>query len=269
MYTILGIDAAWTAGQPSGVALVEGAPGKGWRCLCIAPSYFTFIEACRGGSVSWDKTKHPGGEPDITALLSAASRLTGGRSINLAAIDMPLSHEIITTRREADNAVSRAFSARGCGTHSPTQERPGRLGADLTSAFDDAGYPVIAGDKPVGTTPGIIEVYPHPALMKLLKANYRVPYKAGKSGKYWPGLDHRERICRLLQMYSEILSSLSGEISDIDIPLPSADACRTLSSLKSFEDSLDALVCAWIGCQYIEGNAKPYGDDSAAVWIPL
>ena len=33
---VLGIDAAWTAHNPSGVALVQQAE-QGWRCLALAP----------------------------------------------------------------------------------------------------------------------------------------------------------------------------------------------------------------------------------------
>lgn len=269
MITILGIDAAWTARQPSGVALVQGSLKCGWHCLCVAPSYQSFIQASQGADVAWDKTKHRGCEPDIPNLLSAARALTNGKATNLAAIDMPLSHAPITTRREADNAVSRSFGAQGCGTHSPTSERPGRLGADLTADFLKAGYPVIAADKPAGTLPGILEVYPHPALLALLHKEYRVPYKASKSRKYWPEAKGvSQRIDRLLEVYKEMLEALSREISDICIPLPTDPDSCTLASLKEFEDSLDALVCAWVGCLYIEDRAKAYGNETAAIWIP-
>lgn len=40
------------------------------------------------------------------------------------------------------------------------------------------------------------------------------------------------------------------------------------SGLKRYEDSLDALVCAWAGAKYLEGAAMPYGDATAAIWVP-
>ena len=38
MTTVLGIDAAWTAKNPSGVALVSRQGGQ-WMCRGLAPSY--------------------------------------------------------------------------------------------------------------------------------------------------------------------------------------------------------------------------------------
>ena len=44
---VLGIDAAWTAHNPSGVALVQRAE-QGWRCLALAPSYDAFLALAAG-----------------------------------------------------------------------------------------------------------------------------------------------------------------------------------------------------------------------------
>ena len=48
---VLGIDAAWTVHQPSGIALVQNT-AKGWSCLAFAPSYEAFIAQASGQS--WD-----------------------------------------------------------------------------------------------------------------------------------------------------------------------------------------------------------------------
>ena len=42
VHCVLGIDAAWTAHNPSGVALVQRA-AEGWQCLALAPSYDAFL----------------------------------------------------------------------------------------------------------------------------------------------------------------------------------------------------------------------------------
>lgn len=42
----------------------------------------------------------------------------------------------------------------------------------------------------------------------------------------------------------------------------------SLSSLKRYEDALDALVCAWVGIKFMEGHALALGDDRCAVWVP-
>ena len=41
-----------------------------------------------------------------------------------------------------------------------------------------------------------------------------------------------------------------------------------LAQLKPYEDSLDALICAWVGALYIDGAARALGDAESAIWIP-
>lgn len=266
--SVLGIDAAWTTDQPSGVALVAKQGTERWRCLSVAPSYATFLQTADGIPVEWEINRHCGGMPDVERLLSAASRILGGKSVEIVAIDMPVSREAITGRRPADNAISSKFGAAGCSTHSPGPIRPGALDANLTAAFRDAGYPVAAADDRCGTLSRLIEVYPHPALLRLLNAERRIEYKVSKSGKYWPNTSVRVRIRKLLDIYAHILQALRHEVDGINLPLPQPHSCAGLSGLKRYEDALDALICAWVGCCYIEGKAAPFGDTTAAIWVP-
>jgi hypothetical protein len=39
-------------------------------------------------------------------------------------------------------------------------------------------------------------------------------------------------------------------------------------SMKGYEDAIDALICCWVGAEFLMGRAKPYGDTDAAIWIP-
>jgi hypothetical protein len=48
----------------------------------------------------------------------------------------------ITCRRAADDAVSRMYGGRGCGTHTPSSIRPGPISAQLRDGFAAAGYPL-------------------------------------------------------------------------------------------------------------------------------
>jgi predicted RNase H-like nuclease len=115
---ILGIDAAWTAARPSGVALLQQR-GERWHCVALAPSYAQFVGAAASKAVDWH-TRPPGAAPDLAALLSASQQLLEGESVQVIAVDMPLSLEPIRGRRIADAAVSRAFGAQGCAVHSPS-----------------------------------------------------------------------------------------------------------------------------------------------------
>jgi len=43
---------------------------------------------------------------------------------------------------------------------------------------------------------------------------------------------------------------------------------KTLASLKPIEDMLDALVCAWMGIEHLQGRSSGLGDSGAAIWVP-
>jgi predicted RNase H-like nuclease len=106
MAGVLGFDAAWTAKEPSGVALIEGSP-EGWRCVTVTPSYDSFLALAERTPVDW-ATKTRGALPDVGRLLSAAEKLLGGQDLTVVTVDMPLSTEPITGRRTADAAISKA-----------------------------------------------------------------------------------------------------------------------------------------------------------------
>ena len=203
-----------------------------------------------------------------TAELSAAGTLLGGRQLTVVTVDMPLSTAPITGRRTADAAISKAYGGRGAAVHSPSSERPGAISDQLTRDFAAMGFPLATGDTPVGTPHRLVEVYPHPALMTLTGAGGSLPYKVSRSRRYWPKSSPAERRAKLLTQFAQIASALKGEIRDIPIELPDPDITISTSGLKRYEDSLDALVCAWVGAKYLLGEAVPYSDCSAAIWVP-
>jgi predicted RNase H-like nuclease len=163
-----------------------------------APSYEAFLHCSVGAPIDWQQGTFNGTAPDVALLLKAAAQLAGARP-DLVAIDMPMSCEAFVGRRAADAAISTAFGARGCSTHSPNHERPGSLGEALTKALAECGYPLATAADLSGTAPRTLEVYPHPALLALLAREYRVPYKVSKSKKYWPQATVEERMTSSLQ----------------------------------------------------------------------
>lgn len=255
MRAVLGLDAAWTTTQPSGVALVvEHSRGR-WRCARVAPS----VDAFCAERVDW--TARPRGSAiDVDRLLAAlpaVGRLT-------VAIDMPVGKTPPLARRASDDAVTRAFGRFGCGTHSPTPERPGAVSVAVTKAFTARGIPVAASsDAPEGR---LLEVYPHPAVMGLLERSYRVPYKVSRAAQYWPGLPLVERTRRLADELSALHDVLTHRFAGLSMPRP--PRATTLAGLKRYEDGLDALVCAFIGVEVIEGRGMAFGDETAAIWLP-
>lgn len=270
MTSILALDPAWTDHEPSGVALLRES-NDCWSCVGLAPSYEQFVRLGDGVPVNWME-RPPGGLPDVDALIATARRLLGGSSPELVTIDMPVSLEAIVGRRTADNEVSRVFGGKGCGTHSPHLARPGPIGQRLAERFANLGYPVATTGSEVGQTPALVEVYPHPALLALLDRPYRIPYKIGRASRY---KDANETLAQrrgmVIDEWRTIRNRLSQTIGALDLPIPSAEALDDFLSprqLKRFEDALDALICGWVGVQYLAGHCTPYGDRLAAIWIP-
>lgn len=250
---VLGIDAAWTAANPSGVALAIKTAGV-WRLIAAASSFAEFTALA-----NTVESRGPG------SVVEAARHLAG-RAPDLIAVDMPMMDAPIIARRAADNAVNRAYAGRGAGTHSPTMSRPGAVGRTLENELSAAGYPLATLEI---RTPCRIEIYPHPALIELLKAAYRLPYKAGNTGKYWRGLSLAERRRRLFGVWATIIAALDGVLAGSSdfLRLPPVDARGR--SLKTFEDRLDAVVAAHAGAMAIEGKARAFGDAASAVWVPI
>jgi predicted RNase H-like nuclease len=265
MRSVLGIDAAWTETQPSGVALVEEI-SSGWRLVAVATSYARF-HALAGGP---EAGRPSGSRPEAKSLVEACERLMG-RPPDVVAIDMPLSLEPIVGRRASDLAVSRAYGAKKCATHSPSAERPGKISDALREAFADCGYRLQTAahpSPPYLDTPALIEVYPHPALVELTGATERLRYKISRANKYWPALKPAERRENLLEAWTEIAAALEPQIEGVTAGLPALGAIASGLDLKAHEDALDGVVCAWVGVCALEGTAAAFGDANSAIWIP-
>ena len=261
MAAILGIDAAWTPRGTSGVALVCGDANKLWLCR-VAPSYDEFIDGDFGAS----NRRSGGTVPKIKQLVNAAQALCQ-KNIDVIAVDMPMSRTEFSSRRAADNAISRKYGSRKASTHSPNRERPGELGRRITSDFNALGFPLVTSQME-SKAPALIEVYPHVALIECFSADERLKYKIHRSHKLWPGASVSERIGLLLGEWRRIVGELSERISGVEAELNLPKTFFSLASMKPYEDCIDAIVSAWVGIQFWRGSADPYGDADAAIWVP-
>jgi predicted RNase H-like nuclease len=252
---VLGIDAAWTPGNPSGVALVSEHDGR-WRLLRVASSYAEFLDEEDRGKV---------GGFEATALV-ARSKVFVGCDLTLIAADIPLSRTAITGRRTSDNLVSAAYGARHASTHTPSVTRPGPVSEQIRLGFSELGYK-LRTEAPISG--GLIEVYPHPALIELAGAAMRLPYKESKIRKYWPALPMAERRVRLLSEWQMMVELLDAEIDGVRAALAPVSLPAPRTVLKAYEDALDAVVCAWVGICALDARAVAFGDADSAIWIPM
>ena len=254
---VLGIDAAWTAHQPSGIALVQNT-ATGWSCLAVAPSYEAFIGQASGQP--WDpEQKATGSRPDPAALLQASKQLAGAE-VSCVSVDMPLATTPITSRRAADTAISSRFGPKGCAVHSPSAERPGAMADQLRADFAALGVSFTPTEQRTGS-PCPDRVLSPCGPAGLLNRDYRVPYKVSRSGQYWKAeqLSRSERIERLLEQFQAIKAGLDQHIKGIPDFIPAPSEVTTLASLKPVEDMLDGLICAWIGIEHLEGEPLAWG----------
>ena len=199
------------------------------------------------------------GLPDV---LDRSCAMLEGCLPDVVAVDMPLSYAPIVGRREADRAISRTFGAAGASTHSPSRERPGPTGEALYRTLTGAGYRLATTSRSPGSMT-LIEVYPHPAILRLMGSPVRLAYKVTRASKYWPTERPDERRRRLRKNMSALWAALRTRIVD----LPRVLSAERLP--KQSEDMLDAAVSGWVGIRYLEGRAEPYGDVDAAIWVPM
>lgn len=252
MRAVLGIDAAWTAHNPSGVALAVEGPG-GWRLAASASSYAQF-------------TSLTPAQISVPGILQTAEQ-TAGCPVSLVAVDMPLSRNAVTGRRVSDKLVSSVYGARKCATHSPSAQRPGPISDRLRADFEALGFRLLTQRV---SSPGLAEVYPHPALVELTGAPERLKYKIGRAGTYWqkerPSPEERRR--RIIAEWRRIAGALETQLQGVAAGLPGVSILSTGRELKAFEDTLDAIICCWAGICILEGRAIAHGDDASAIWIP-
>lgn len=261
MRSVLGIDAAWSEREPSGVALIADS-GSGWRLVDVAASYDAFMRP--PSPITDPVSRHRGSMPEAAALLGTAGERIGA-GVDIVAIDMPLSMTPIVSRRASDNQISTAYGARHASTHTPSVTRPGKLSDDLRLGFHRAGYP-LAVCEPEGRA--LLEVYPHPALIELAAAERRLPYKISKIRKYWPDVGPGVRRENLLDIWGQIIGLLDARVHGVADALQIPPVTARGYEMKAFEDMLDAVVCAWVGASVLDGEARAYGDDVSAIWIP-
>jgi predicted RNase H-like nuclease len=115
----------------------------------------------------------------------------------------------------------------------------------------------------------LIEVYPHPALIAFLNAPRRLEYKAANARKYWPSLSVAERHRKLREVWTLIVEALERRIAGVADALPFPEADLRGWRLKAYEDKLDAVVCAAVAIACLKGEAKTFGDEQAAIWVPV
>lgn len=273
---VLGIDAAWTLQNPSGIALLTVAAGHKLELLRVARAYVEFTSGRQIGFNDWLSAPPAERALNMSEILNATEMCTG-RLPNVIALDIPLSPLPIKGRRLADAEISRKYGKQWAGTHTPSEKRPGSVSATLFQQLSESGYDWMNASKrvrPKRQTRCFFETYPHPVIIEMLGLGKRLPYKVAKRQKYWPDLKPNERWEKIASELDRLRVALALRINSVKDRIPMA--CSILDAapesrdtvLKGIEDALDAVVCAFVGCEFLVGRACPFGDQESTIWIP-
>jgi len=197
-------------------------------------------------------------------LLDATQRKTDGEITEwlrpwttgpcLVAIDAPIIVTNATGNRPCESLVSRHFGKYGASCHSANLSKPHF--ADGTRALRLADELGLAIDPQDQSERRAVEVYPHPAIVVLFDLPRILQYKH-KPGR---DLEHlRRELLRLLDHLEELRHAsppllLEASADWHRIRQATAQARRKVD-LARIEDSIDAIVCAYIAAYAVANPA--------------
>jgi predicted RNase H-like nuclease len=157
-----------------------------------------------------------------------------------------------TGQRACETEVAGAFGRYHASCHTTNQGRPyWKAGPDLVKALSNIGFTHDFSMEGARRRPGrwLFEVYPHPSMVRLFGLDRIIQYKKGTVAEKQAGLVRLRGYlgklkglhsnARLREMLGRDLDALKGE------------------ALKRYEDTLDALFCAYLAwCCWKWGQEK-------------
>ncbi|QCS50729.1 DUF429 domain-containing protein [Picosynechococcus sp. PCC 11901] len=191
---------------------------------------------------------------DPAEIVTWVDQLLPKETMGLVAVDAPTVIPNETGTRLPDRLTHKYFGKYHAGCYPANLNRPfaprtTQLGLDL-EALGFGHAPEIDARKPGRYQ---IEVFPHPAMVRLFQLERIIKYKKGKLG------DRRQELLRLVSLIETVLTILTPQLTlnhrwdDLVQPIPTAKG----SDLKEIEDRIDALVCAYVGAYWwYWGQAK-------------
>lgn len=244
----IGLDLAWSARNPSGAATLVGSPA-GARLV-----------------------KPPVLLGDLDEVVEyVAQAADDGPAI--VAVDAPLLVPNATGRRPAEAALHAVFGPYEAGAH-PANRRlldrgEGVRGELLVARLAALGFR--HADR-VGANEGgrlVTEVYPHAALVALFGLTRTLKYKA-RPGR---GDEVRRAEWRRYQALLLSLRNADPPLADHDELLAADVADLRGRALKSYEDRVDALTCAYVALyahRWGETRCKTFGDlETGYIFTPV
>lgn len=214
----VGVDLAWAVDQRhTGIAVMEGGPA-GVRVTEISAG----VHSLAG----------------VTELIGRQLR-----QAMVVAVDASLIVRNESGQRPCERAIGVAFGRFGACCHSTHRNRRHfdsgeRLVQSLARVGFEHGLALMGAPRSPGRW--VIEVYPHPAMVRLFALQRIISYKKGT-------IDERRAGLERLQRHLRGLTALGLQSSDeLERVLCARPACRAGRELKQLEDLLDAVFCAYL-----------------------
>lgn len=224
MMKFIGIDLGWTSGF------------SGLCCLSFNHHKITLLEVTRLQAIE-----------DIFQWLDGWVKTDESA---LVAVDAPTIIPNLTGTRLPDKLTHQFFGRYHAGCYPANRQRPF---ADRTVGFglklQKKGF--IHGSEIAPKQSGRyqIEVYPHPAIVHFFKLNRILKYKKGKlADRRLELIKLRDYIINFLPSYEPSLSLSASDLLNFQVLNSSSKV--TGKVLKSLEDQLDSLICAYIGAYW-------------------
>ena len=212
----LGIDLAWSGGW-SGVA-----------CLAWQGSRLHLVDLNR--------------ILGIPALLDWIDAHLPGSSPGVVAVDAPTLIPNATGMRLPDRLAHRYFGRYDAGCYPANLSRPF---APVTTGFGQSllerGFAHAPALPPRHPARWQIEVFPHPAQIRLFGLSRILKYKKGSLSQ------RRPELIRLREYLQQVLPSRDPPLV---FPQPLPGIPTRLKDLKAVEDQLDSVVCAYVAAHW-------------------
>lgn len=219
------------------------------------------LEGDEGRLTAWEDGL--GGDDEVYTFVREAV----GEGPGLVAVDAPLLVPNEEGTRPCDLEVSREFRRYEAGGYPANRRRfGGRVrGEELVRSLEGEGFvhsPYIPKRTPVRQ---VVEVYPHPASVRLFGLERTFKYKAR------PGRPIEFRLSEFRRYREHLRQLRSPGLCAEEILRMDPEGLRG-GALKRYEDLLDALFCAYIGlyCWYWgQDGYQVFGDlETGYVVVP-
>lgn len=183
---------------------------------------------------------------EIESILTWIDRLVPNAESAIVAVDAPTLIPNQTGMRLPDKLTHKYFGRYHAGCYPANLARPfAQRTVNFGLSLEQKGFIHAPEIKPQQPGRYQIEVFPHPATINLFRLDRILKYKKGKLN------DRSSELNKLRKLIFTVLPTLIPSLSQSSLPIiPTIPSKITGKQLKSIEDQLDSLLCAYIAAYW-------------------